>query len=75
MEANPICFEVDGNGYVNLKNHLDGNIDENGYLRPMSKPGVSAFVEEAKYSGFNPKTNHQYINSKRGERNNAMALN
>ena len=59
---------------ANLKNQLERALDENGYLRPISNPGNSSFVEDVKYLEINREINHQYINNKRGEINNAMAI-
>ena len=58
-----------------MKNQLEGTFDKNGYLRPISNSGISMFVENAKYLEINRETNHQNNNSKRGEMNNAMAVN
>ena len=75
VEANQIRIEVDGNGYVNMENQPEDDVDENGYLRPMSKLRNSMFIEEAKYSGINPEINHQHTNSKLGQINNTWSVN
>ena len=75
VEANQIRIEVDGNGYVNMENQQEDDVDEDGYLRPMSKLRNSMFIEEANYSGINPKINHQYTNSKLRQINNAWSVN
>ena len=69
VEANQIRIEMDGNGYVNMENQLEGDVNQNRYLRPMSKLRNSMFIEEAKNSRINPEINHQYANSKLGEIN------
>ena len=35
---------------TNPGNQTEAAVDENGYLRPISNPENSAFVEEVKYS-------------------------
>ena len=75
MGTNPVRFEVNENVYASLENQVEGAVDENEYLRPISNSGNLKFVEESKNSGINLETNHQNINSKCGEINNAIVIN
>ena len=62
INPNPIPFEEDESGYMNVNKRIKLINNGIGYLKPISNLGASAVIEEANYTGIESQNENDYIN-------------
>ena len=64
VAPNPVPAEDNESGYTRVDQQLELAEDGHGYVKPISKLGASALVEEANYSEIKSQNEKHYVNCK-----------